>query len=465
MNDRFDLMVVGGGPGGYVAAIRAAQLGFKTALVEKDQLGGICLNWGCIPTKALLRGADIAHTLKSADQFGFTFENLRLDIGTLVAHSRQVAGRLSMGISSLMAKNKITVIDGTACVSDKFELTVADSVGQQRVYRADHIILATGAHPRSLPGVTFDGEHVWGAREAMTPTELPRRLLIIGSGAIGMEFASLYCDLGSEVTVVEIVDRVLPAEDEEVSAAAHKAFRSRGVMLHTSTRLGELRVRNGEVHANLVSPGNQVVQGTFDKVILAAGVAGNIESLGLERLQVKTSNGFIVTDEYGRTNLAGLYAIGDVAGAPCLAHKASHEGMICVEKIAGLSVHPQAKHRIPRCTYSRPQIASIGLTEGQVKAANLPVRVGRFNYRANGKALAMADSEGFVKVIFHADTDELLGAHMIGPEVTEQIQGFGIAQTLEATADDLVASVFAHPTLSECMHEAVLNAYGRAIHS
>ena len=464
MNDRFDLMVVGGGPGGYVAAIRAAQLGFKTALVEKDQLGGICLNWGCIPTKALLRGADIAHTMKGAGQFGFTFENLRLDIGKLVAHSRQVAGRLSMGIDSLMAKNKITVIDGTASVSNKGELTVTDSVRQQRAYRADHIILATGARPRTLPGITFDGEHVWGAREAMTPTELPRRLLVIGSGAIGIEFASLYSDLGSEVTVVEIVDRILPGEDEEVSAAAHKAFRSRGVMLHTNTRVGELRIQNGEIHTELVASG-QAAQGVFDKVILAAGVTGNIDSLGLEHLRVKTSNGFIVTDEYGRTNVAGLYAIGDVVGAPCLAHKASHEGMICVEKIAGLSVHPQIKHRIPRCTYSRPQIASIGLTERQAKASDLPVRVGRFNYRANGKALAMADSEGFVKVVFHAETDELLGAHMIGPEVTEQIQGFGIAQTLEATAEDMVASVFAHPTLSECMHEAVLDAYGRAVHS
>jgi len=465
MNDRFDLMVVGGGPGGYVAAIRAAQLGFKTALVEKDQLGGICLNWGCIPTKALLRGADIAHTMKGAGQFGFTFENLRLDIGKLVAHSRQVAGRLSMGIDSLMAKNKITVIDGTASVSNKGELTVTDSVRQQRAYRADHIILATGARPRTLPGITFDGEHVWGAREAMTPTELPRRLLVIGSGAIGIEFASLYSDLGSEVTVVEIVDRILPGEDEEVSAAAHKAFRSRGVMLHTNTRVGELRIQNGEIHTELVASNGQAAQGVFDKVILAAGVTGNIDSLGLEHLRVKTSNGFIVTDEYGRTNVAGLYAIGDVVGAPCLAHKASHEGMICVEKIAGLSVHPQIKHRIPRCTYSRPQIASIGLTERQAKASDLPVRVGRFNYRANGKALAMADSEGFVKVVFHAETDELLGAHMIGPEVTEQIQGFGIAQTLEATAEDMVASVFAHPTLSECMHEAVLDAYGRAVHS
>ena len=464
MNDALDLIVVGGGPGGYVAAIRAAQLGFRTALVERSELGGTCLNWGCIPTKALLRGADVAHTLRHAGVFGFTTGEVGFDIATLVGHSRRTAARLSTGVSGLMARNGVRVIRGDAKIAGKCVVAVTGEGGQTITLSAPHVLLATGARPRTLPGLVVDGIRIWGAREAMTPRALPRRLLVIGSGAIGMEFASLYADLGSEVTVVEVLDRVLPGEDDEISAAALKAFVRRGIAVRTSTSVASMRPGADAVYVEFQSAAGGVPPSSFDNVIVATGVTGNIEGLGLESLGVQMEKGYIKVDPYGRTNVVGLYAIGDVVGAPCLAHKASHEAVICVEKIAGQSPHPLIRDNVPRCTYSRPQVASTGLTERAARATGREISVGRFAYKANGKALAMDDSDGFVKVVLDAKRGEILGAHMIGPEVTEQIQGFGVAQTLEATAEDLVATVFAHPTLSECMHEAVLDAANRALH-
>jgi len=464
MTNKFDVIVVGGGPGGYVAAIRAAQLGLKTAVVEDKHLGGICLNWGCIPTKALLKGAEVAHSLKHLDQFGFSVENVQFDIKKLVQHSRGASSRLTDGIAYLMKKNKIAVIDGRAKVTDKCALTVTHTSGSSD-YQADHIILATGARPRNLPGIEADGDRVWTYFEAMVPEELPTSLLVIGSGAIGVEFASLYNDLGVDVTVVEVLDQMMPVEDIEVSTLAEKSFKKRGIKVKTGTKVTALDKGAEAVTCTLESARGDVETVTVDRVILAAGIQGNIEDLGLEELGVETDRSFIKADEWGRTNLVGLYAIGDVAGPPCLAHKASHEGVICVEKLAGLpNVHPLDKDKVPACTYCRPQVASVGMTESEAKAAGHPLKVGRFNYQANGKALAMGDNEGFVKTVFDANTGELLGAHMIGPEVTEQIQGFGIAQTLEATEEDLMHTIFAHPTLSEAMHEAVLDAYHRSLH-
>ncbi len=456
-------MVVGGGPGGYVAAIRAAQLGFKTALVEKQHLGGVCLNWGCIPTKALLRGADIAHTLKEADHFGFSFDNLSFDINKLVKHSRSVASKLSGGVAYLMQKNNITVIDGTATVAEKCLLDVSHN-GAVTQYRSNHIILATGARARNLPNIEIDGDLVWGAREAMTPTALPGSLLVIGGGAIGVEFASLYNDLGTDVTLVEAAERITPAEDAEISALAEKSFAQRGIKILTNTLVDSIEGAGKQALALIKgADGDQHLK--FDQVILAVGIQGNIEGLGLESLGVKTENSFLSADPFGRTNLVGLYAIGDVAGAPWLAHKASHEAIVCVENIAGIeAVQPLNKNRVPGCTYCRPQIASVGLTEAQAKAAGHSIRVGRSSLSANGKALAIHEAEGMVKTIFDADSGELLGAHMIGPEVTEQIQGFGIAQQLAATEHDLAHTIYAHPTVSESMHESVLDSLGVAIH-
>jgi len=460
---QYDLMVVGGGPGGYVAAIRAAQLGFKTALVEKQHLGGVCLNWGCIPTKALLRGAEIAHTLKEAENFGFTIDNLSFDINKLVQHSRSVADKLSRGVAYLMQKNNITVIDGTASVVDKCRLDVSYEGGVSQ-YRSNHIILATGARARNLPNIEIDGDLIWGAREAMTPSSLPGSLLVIGGGAIGVEFASLYNDLGTDVTLVEAAERIIPAEDSEISSIAEKAFQQRGIKVMTSTLVESVEGAGAQARVLIKGP-NGEHQIKFDQVILAVGIRGNIEDLGLDNLGLKTENSFLVVDQFGKTNLAGLYAIGDVAGAPWLAHKASHEAIICVEKIAGLAdVKPLNKHRVPGCTYCRPQIASVGLTEAQAKDEGRSIRVGRSNLGANGKALAINEGQGLVKTIFDADSGELLGAHMIGPEVTEQIQGFGIAQQLEATEHELAQTIYAHPTVSESMHESVLDSLGLAIH-
>lgn len=464
METKFDLIVVGGGPGGYVAAIRAAQLGLKTALVEKQHLGGICLNWGCIPTKALLKGAEVARTLAHAADFGFNVDNGHFEIQRLIKHSRDVSARLSGGIGYLMEKNGITVIDGYARLAGKGKLSVTGEK-TETTYSANHIILAAGARPRPLPGIKHDGKLIWSYFEAMVPEVQPKSLLVIGSGAIGVEFSSLYRDLGSEVTLVELLDQIMPAEDAEVSAFAEKGFKKRGIDVRTGVRVTAVEKHEDSVTCTLTDKSGSKQKITVDRVILSAGIQGNIEDLGLEALGVETDNSFIKTDQWCRTNVVGLYAIGDVAGPPCLAHKASHEGVICVEKLAGVArVHPLEKDKVPGCTYCHPQVASVGLTEDQARAAGRAIKVGRFNYQANGKALAMGDAEGFVKTLFDADSGELLGAHMIGPEVTEQIQGFGIAQSLEATETELMQTVFAHPTLSEAMHEAVLDAWGKAVH-
>jgi len=460
---QYDLMIVGGGPGGYVAAIRGAQLGFKTALVEREHLGGVCLNWGCIPTKAMLRGADIAHTLKEAEHFGFTIDNVSFDINKLVQHSRSVASKLSQGVAYLMQKNNITVIDGTATLADKCRLDVTHN-GAVTQYNAAHIILATGARARNLPNIEIDGHFIWGAREAMTPTALPNNLLVIGAGAIGVEFASMYNDLGTNVTLVEAEQRITPAEDIEISQIAEKSFKKRGIKVLTNSLVESVeRAGTGSVASINGPDGKQEL--AFDQVILAVGIRGNIESLGLEKHGVDMDKGFLIADQFGKTNLAGLYAVGDVAGPPWLAHKASHEAVICVEKIAGVDgVKPLNKDRVPGCTYCRPQIASVGLTEAQAAAAGHSTRVGRFNLSANGKALAINEGEGLVKTVFDSNTGELLGAHMIGAEVTEQIQGFGIAQQLEATEQELAHTIYAHPTVSESMHESVLDSLGLSIH-
>lgn len=462
MKEIFDLVIVGSGPGGYVAAVRAAQLGFKTALVERSELGGVCLNWGCIPTKALLHGAEIIHSLDQARAFGIETTG-SIDLEKLVSHSRNVAGKLSRGIAYLMEKHAIPIIRGDARLSDKCELTITTD-GQERVINARHIILATGAHARELPGIAIDGEQIWGAREAMTPKAIPPRLLIIGAGAIGVEFASLYADLGSDVVLIEALDRILPVEDESVSAFVGKAFSSRGIRVQTRTTVVSATTDENGVTVEIRKPDNTLETLTVDKIIQAVGISGNIDGLGLQELGVETDRGFIVTDAYCRTNLVGLYAIGDVAGPPWLAHKASHEAVLCVEKIAGVEgVHPLDTNAIPGCTYCRPQVASIGLTETQARATGRPIRIGQFNMAANGKALAIGDSSGFVKTVFDSTTGELLGAHMVGPEVTEQIQGYAIALSMEATEADLMRTVFPHPTLSEAMHESVLDAYDMAI--
>ena len=463
MADKFDLVVVGGGPGGYVAAIRASQLGFKTALVEREHLGGVCLNWGCIPTKALLKGAEVAHTLSTMQQWGFSADNLSFDIAKLVAHSRGAAEKLSSGIDYLLQKNNVTLYRGEAVVTGKCKLSVTTE-SKTLALDAMHIILATGARARQLPGLTIDGDRVWGAREAMTPTVLPERLLIIGAGAIGMEFASLYRDLGSEVTVVEALDRVLAAEDREISERAAKAFTRRGVSIETSATVANLRTVGEHVEADIDSPRGPISI-CADRAIVAIGVTGNIENLGLEALGVATERGFITTDPWCRTNLVGLYAIGDVAGAPWLAHKASHEAILCVERIAGeTSAQPLATDQIPGCTYCRPQIASVGLTEDEATRRGIATRIGRFDLQASGKALAIQEAEGLVKTVFDADSGKLIGAHMIGPEVTEQIQGLVIAMGAELNDRQLAETIFPHPTVSEAIHESILDSINRAIH-
>jgi dihydrolipoamide dehydrogenase len=458
----YDVIIVGGGPGGYVAAIRAAQLGLNTAVVEEKDLGGICLNWGCIPTKALLRGADIAHTLREMQRFGFSTTDTGFDVTGLVRHSRATAKRLAAGVGYLMKKNGIDVIRGRARLTGKHRLAV-DADGKSGAYKADHIILATGARPRQLPGLVPDGKRVWTYFEAMVPEALPGSLLVIGSGAIGVEFASLYNDLGVDVTLVEVLEQVLPAEDAEIAAIARRAFEKRGIKIHTETRVEELVTQGEGLAARLKGPGvDESI--AIERAILAVGVQGNIEGLGLEEMGVQTRNGFIQVDPWGRTNVVGLYAIGDVTGPPCLAHKASHEGVVCVEALAGVgNVHPLDRDGIPACTYCRPQVASVGMTQAEAEASGRDIRIGRFNLTASGKALAIDEAEGMVKTIFDAATGELLGAHMAGPEVTEQIQGFSIARTLEGTEEDLARTVFPHPTVSEAMHEAVLDAMDRPI--
>ncbi|MBH1930717.1 dihydrolipoyl dehydrogenase [Serratia rubidaea] len=464
MHDKYDVLVIGGGPGGYVAAIRAGQLGLRTALVEKQHLGGICLNWGCIPTKALLHGAEVAHSIAHADQLGFSVGEVSFDLQKLVQFSRSVSQQLTGGVEYLLKKNGVTVLDGAARLRGKGQVTVVDAKGDENDYRADHVILATGARPRTLPGIEPDGERIWTYFEALQPPKLPKSLLIIGSGAIGVEFASLYNDLGSAVTLVELAAQILPVEDAEVSAAVCKSFERRGIQVHTQTQVTQVQITAAGVRCTLQNAAaGQVLEAEY--VLLAAGVQPNVEGLGLEALGVELERGFIKTDDACRTNVFGLYAIGDVAGPPCLAHKASHEGTICVETLAGVAgVHRLDRGYVPGCTYARPQVASLGLTEAAARAAGRPIKVGKFAYQGNGKALASAEAEGFVKTIFDAETGELLGAHMVGAQVTEQIQGFGIAHHLEATDESLLSAIFAHPTLSEAMHESILTAVGRPLH-
>jgi dihydrolipoamide dehydrogenase len=466
MAEAFDIAVVGGGPGGYVAAIRAAQLGLKACVIEREHLGGSCLNWGCIPTKALLRTAEVLTLFHHADEFGLKADGVGFDLTKVVSRSRKVAGKLAGGVAYLLKKNKVAVIDGTARVKAKGVLAVTGKDGKPLAdVEARHIILATGARARTLPGLEPDGELVWTYKEAMVPKALPSSLLVIGSGAIGIEFASFYNALGAKVTVVEIMDRILPVEDEEISAFARKSFEKQGIRIITGAKVEKLEKGSGHVRATIVAKDGKAETQDFERVILAIGITGNVEGLGLEDAGVKVEKGHIVIDEWGRTTAPGLYAIGDVAGPPWLAHKASHEGVICVEKIAGMNdVHPLNVSNIPGCTYSQPQVASIGLTETAAKAKGREIKVGRFPYQGNGKAIALGEPEGLVKTIFDARTGELLGAHMIGAEVTELIQGFGIAKTLETTEAELMHAIFPHPTLSEMMHESVLDAYGRAIH-
>ncbi len=459
---QFDMIVIGAGPGGYVAAIRGAQLGLSVAVVERAELGGICLNWGCIPTKALLRSAEVYHLMQRAGDFGLSSGGPGFDLGAVVKRSRGVAGQLSAGVAHLLKKNKVSVIKGTATLEAVGQVRVDTDKGAQAL-AAGHIILATGARARDLPGLEADGKRVWAYRDALQPPHMPQKLLVIGSGAIGIEFASFFNTLGADTTVVEVLDRVLPVEDEEISALAKKQFTKQGMTVLEKSMVKQLDRGKDSVTAHIETAG-KVSKQVFDTVISAVGIIGNTEDLGLEKLGVKIDRTHVVVDELCRTGVPGLYAIGDIAAPPWLAHKASHEGVMVAELIAGLSPHPVRPESIPGCTYCTPQVASVGYTEARARELGHDIRVGRFPYIGNGKAIAMGEPEGLVKTIFDAKTGALLGAHMIGAEVTELIQGFVIGRTLETTEAELIQTVFPHPTLSETMHESVLNAYGRTIH-
>jgi dihydrolipoamide dehydrogenase len=459
----FDVIVIGGGPGGYVAAIRAAQLGLHTALVEREHLGGICLNWGCIPTKALLRSAEVLRNAKHGAAYGLTIGQVGFDLDKVVQRSRGVAAQLNGGVKHLLKKNKVTVIDGEAKLAGKGAIAVSKGGAPVGNFAAKHIIIATGARARTLPGLEDDGKLVWTYKKAMTPNTTPKSLLVIGSGAIGIEFASFYNELGAKVTVVEVMDRIMPVEDEEISALARKSFEKQGMRIITGGKAGNLRKGADNVTV-AVDVGGKVEDIVVDRVIVAVGISPNSENLGLEGTKVKTDRGHIVTNQWCETDEPGVYAIGDVAAAPWLAHKASHEGVICVEKIAGLHPHPLDVLSIPGCTYAHPQVASVGYTEAKAKAAGYTVKVGRFPFMGNGKAIALGEADGLIKTVFDAKTGELLGAHMIGAEVTELIQGYVVGKALETTEQELMHTVFPHPTLSEMMHESVLSAYDRAIH-
>ena len=477
----YDLIIIGSGPGGYVAAIRAAQLGLKTAIVEREHLGGICLNWGCIPTKALLFSAEIKHYADHAKDYGVVIEgSVKADVKAVVARSRGVSARLNGGVGFLMKKNKIDVIWGEARLTKPGEISVGKSTKTamqpqlpapkgtkgEGIYTAKHIIVATGARPRALPGIEPDGKLIWTYFEAMVPAELPKKLLVVGSGAIGIEFASFYNAMGCDVTVVEMMPSIMPVEDEEISAMARKALEKSGLKIITDAKVTKVEKSANSLKATIETKDGKLQTLEADRLISAVGVQGNIENLGLEALGVKTDRGCIVIDGYGRTNVPGLYSIGDVAGPPMLAHKAEHEGVVCVEKIAGLAnVHETDKLKVPGCTYCQPQVASVGLSEAKAKAAGHDIRVGRFSFAANGKAIALGEDNGMVKTIFDKKTGQLLGAHMVGAAVTELIQGFVVAMNLETTEEELMHTIFPHPTLSEMMKESVLDAYGRVLNA
>ena len=479
MSGTYDILIIGGGPGGYVTAIRAAQLGFKTALIEREHLGGICLNWGCIPTKALLRSAEIYHYATHAKDYGLTLNgSMGFDIADIVKRSRGVSSQLNGGVGFLLKKNKVDVIWGEATITKPGEVMVKASTKSVAgppidapkgalaigTYTAKNIIVATGARPRALPGIEPDKKLIWTYFEAMVPQVMPKSLLVMGSGAIGIEFASFYRTMGADVTVVEVMPQILPVEDAEIAAHARKRFEKQGIKILTGAKVTAVAKGSDSVTATIVDEKGATQSITADRMISAVGVVGNIEGLGLEALGVKMDRGCIVTDGLGNTNIPGIFAIGDVAGPPMLAHKAEHEGVICIEGIKGLHVHPMDKLKIPGCTYCHPQIASVGLTEAKAKDAGYELKVGRFPFMGNGKAIALGEPDGLVKTIFDAKTGKLLGAHMIGAEVTELIQGFVVAMGLETTEEELMHTVFPHPTLSEMMHESVLDAYGRAIH-
>jgi dihydrolipoyl dehydrogenase len=461
----FDTVIIGSGPGGYVTAIRASQLGMKTAVVEREHLGGVCLNWGCIPTKALLRASEIHHLLGRLEEFGFRVKDISFDPQKVVARSRAVAKQLSNGVKHLLKKNQVTVFDGHGRLAGKGRVQVTKDGNAAADLSAKNIILATGARARTLPGLEPDGKLVWTYKEAMVPDVIPQTLLVVGSGAIGIEFASFYRDMGAQVTVVEVLPRILPVEDEEISTLARKAFEKQGMTIHTGATVKSLQRGTNAVSGVIDIGGGQTVGFKVDRVILAVGITGNVEDLGLEGTAVTVDKGHIQVNEWLETGEPGVYAIGDVVGPPWLAHKASHEGVVCVERVAGTAdVRPLDTSRIPGCTYCRPQVASVGMTEQRARDAGYEIKVGRFPYIGNGKAIALGEPEGLVKTVFDARTGELLGAHMIGAEVTELVQGFTIAKTLETTEAELIEAIFPHPTLSETMHEAVLAAFGRALH-
>ncbi|MEW2916579.1 dihydrolipoyl dehydrogenase [Ruegeria sp. ANG10] len=458
----FDLIVIGAGPGGYVAAIRAAQLGLKTAVVEREHLGGICLNWGCIPTKALLRSSEVFHLMERAKDFGLSADKVGYDLDAVVKRSRAVAKQLTGGVGHLLKKNKVTVVMGQATIPAKGKVSVKTDKGTEEL-TANNIVLATGARARELPGLEADGDLVWTYKHALQPPRMPKTLLVIGSGAIGIEFASFYNTLGADTTVVEVMDRVLPVEDAEISGLAKKAFTKQGMTIMEKAMVKQLDRAKGKVTAHIEVNG-KVEKHDFDTVISAVGIVGNVEDLGLEALGVKIDRTHVVTDEFCRTGVDGLYAIGDIAGAPWLAHKASHEGVMVAELIAGKHAHPVKPESIAGCTYCQPQVASVGYSEAKAKELGYDIKVGRFPFIGNGKAIALGEPEGLIKTVFDAKTGELLGAHMIGAEVTELIQGYVVGRQLETTEEDLMNTVFPHPTLSEMMHESVLDAYGKVIH-
>ncbi|MDA0998224.1 MAG: dihydrolipoyl dehydrogenase [Proteobacteria bacterium] len=464
-DSKFDVIIIGAGPGGYVTAIRAAQLGLKACVIEKQHLGGICLNWGCIPTKALLRTAEIYHYMKHAKDYGLSADNVSFDLKAVVERSRGVSKRLNGGVGHLLKKNKVTVIDGTAKLNGPGKVDVTGKDGKApSSMTAPHIIIATGARPRALPGIEPDKKLIWTYFDALVPDKMPKSMLVIGSGAIGIEFASFYQALGCDVTVVEVMKTIMPIEDEEISIFARKQMEKLGLKIITEAKVTGVKKGADNVTATIEDGKGKKTELNVERIISAVGVQGNIEGIGLETTKVKTDRGCIVVDEYLRTAEKGIYAIGDVAGPPMLAHKAEHEGVICIETIAGLHTHPMDKLKIPGCTYCHPQVASVGLTEAKAKAAGHEVKVGRFQFLGNGKAIALGQDQGLVKTVFDKKTGQLLGAHMVGAEVTELIQGFVVAMNLETTEEDLMHTVFPHPTLSEMMHESVLDAYGRVIH-